>query len=155
MAIKVVALRAFEAVQTPFSWLCSEAPQEFDQEETNMKDIDDRVAGAFHALFCPFAGRLYRGALIVTGNPGSAAQLQVDVYLKAFVEYLLAGRINNFENWLAEIVRTCFAEYQLQPSATRFQGDAAYEAFQANLRKLAACKQHAQNEFQAHAVLTD
>lgn len=128
-------------------------PKEFNQQETNMKYITDKEAGAFHARFCPFADRLYRGALIITGNPGCAAQLQVDIYLKAFVEYLLAGRINNFNNWLAEIVRTSFAEYQLQRGKGHFKGDAVYEAFQAKLRKLAACKQYAQNNSQKYVAI--
>lgn len=153
MAIETVTLRAFEAVQAPSSWYCSEAPQEFDQDEMNMTNITDKEAGAFRTRFCPFADRLYRGALIVTDSPGSAAQLHVDVYLKAFVEYLLAGRIDNFENWLAEIVRTCFAEYQLQRGERYFQGDAVYEAFQAKLRKLAACKQYAQNKSQKYVAI--
>lgn len=51
----------------------------------------------------------------------SAARRQVNVYRKAFVEKLFAGRIDMFENWFAAIVCTCFAEDQLQPSVTCFQ----------------------------------
>jgi ABC-type transporter MlaC component len=71
--------------------------EESNQNNVEMKNVTDKEISAFHVRFCPFADRLYRSTLIVTGNPRSAEQLQVDVYLKAFVEYLHAGHLANFE----------------------------------------------------------
>jgi DNA-directed RNA polymerase specialized sigma24 family protein len=105
-----------------------------------MNNITDHERSAFHARFCPFANRIYRGALIVTGNPRRAEQLQVDVYLKAFVEYLLAGHITNFKSWLAELVRECFADYELQESAIPLVAIAVYEFDYMTLEKLIDCK---------------
>jgi hypothetical protein len=105
-----------------------------------MNILTDKEISAFHTRFCPFADRLYRSALIVTGSPTNAEQLQVDVYLKAFVEYLQTGNIANFKNWLAEIVSECFAEYELENSAMPFTMSAVYQAYQVTLKKLVDCK---------------
>lgn len=105
-----------------------------------MNTLTDKEISAFHARFCPFADRLYRSALIVAGNPRSAEQLQVDIYLKAFVEYLQAGNIANFKVWLAEIVSECFAGYELENSAMPFEMNAVYEAYQVTLKKLIDCQ---------------
>ncbi len=95
-------------------WQFEGVAEESNQDNADMKNVTDKEISAFHARFCPFADRLYRSALIVTGNPKSAEQLQVDVYLKAFVEYLHAGHLANFETWLAEIAGECFADYEIQ-----------------------------------------
>ena len=105
-----------------------------------MNTLTDKEISAFHARFCPFADRLYRSALIVTGKPSSAEQLQVDVYLKAFVEYLQAGNVANFKNWLAEIVSESFADYELENSDMPFEMNAVYQAYQVTLKKLIDCK---------------
>lgn len=105
-----------------------------------MNTLTDKEISAFHARFCPFADRLYRSALIVTGNPRSAEQLQVDIYLKAFVEYLQAGNVANFKNWLAEIVAECFGDYELQNSKMPFEMNAVYQAYRVTLKKLVDCK---------------
>ncbi|MGH7596407.1 MAG: hypothetical protein ACREOI_08645 [bacterium] len=105
-----------------------------------MNALTDKEISAFHTRFCPFADRLYRSALIVTGSPRSAEQLQVDVYLKAFVEYLQAGNIANFKNWLAEIVSECFSEYELENSKMPFEMNAVYRVYQVTLKKLIDCK---------------
>src|SRR5574341_771338 len=94
------------------------------QDHENMNTLTDKEISAFHARFCPFADRVYRSALIVTGNPRSAEQLQIDVYLKAFVEYLQAGNVANFKNWLAEIVSECFGDYELYNSDMDFEMNA-------------------------------
>jgi DNA-directed RNA polymerase specialized sigma24 family protein len=109
-----------------------------------MNNITDNERSAFHARFCPFADRIYRGALILAGNLQRVEQLQVDIYLKAFVEYLLAGNIANFENWLAEIVRECFDDYALQDSEIYFEANAVYKLDGLTLDKLVDCKKMAQ-----------
>jgi DNA-directed RNA polymerase specialized sigma24 family protein len=106
-------------------------------------NITGNERSAFHAFFCPFADHIYRGALIVTGNPGRAEQLQVDVYLKAFVEYLLAGYITNFKNWLAQIVRECFDDYAFQHDEMHFEAHTVYKLDSAALKKLVDCKKPA------------
>jgi hypothetical protein len=105
-----------------------------------MNTLTDKEISAFHARFYPFADRLYRNALIVTGNPRSAEQLQVDVYLKAFVEYLRAQNIANFKNWLAEIASEYFADYELENDEMPFEMNAVYQAYQVTLKKLIDCK---------------
>jgi len=105
-----------------------------------MNNITDHERSAFHARFCPFADRIYRGALIVAGNPRSAERLQVDVYLKAFVEYLQAGHVANFKNWLAEIVRECFDDYELQDGEIPFEAKTVYDLDYVTLEKLVDCK---------------
>lgn len=105
-----------------------------------MNTLTDKEISAFHARFCPFADRVYRNALIVTGSPRSAEQLQVDVYLKAFVEYLHAGHLTNFKNWLAEIASECFADYELQNSEMPFEMNTVYQAYHVTLKKLIDCK---------------
>ncbi|MCG3119128.1 MAG: hypothetical protein ALAOOOJD_01459 [bacterium] len=109
-----------------------------------MKPITDNERSAFHARFCPFADRIYRGALILAGNSQNAERLQVDVYLKAFVEYLLAGNIANFENWLAEIVRECFDDYELQDNEIYFEVNAVDKLDYLTLEKLVDCKKMTQ-----------
>lgn len=49
---------------------------EFRSGRNEHENTIDKNARAVHAHFCPFADRLYRSALIVTGNPGSAEQFQ-------------------------------------------------------------------------------
>lgn len=105
-----------------------------------MKHITDNERSAFHARFCPFVERIYRDSLIVAGNPRSAAQLQVDIYLKAFVEYLLAGNIANFENWLAGIVRECIDDYELQDSQIYVEANAIDKLDCLTLDQLVGCK---------------
>lgn len=119
----------------------------------NRKNISAKEARAFHARFCPFADRLYRSALIVTGNPSRAEQLQVDIYLKAFVEYLHAGHLSKFESWLSEIASACFAEYELQRSAIQHEREVVSEAFQAALRKLIDCKEYKQSKSQKYVAI--
>ena len=104
-----------------------------------MKHITDNERSAFHARFCPFAKRIYRGALIVAGNPRSAEQLQIDVYLKAFVEYLLAGGVANFKSWLAGIAAECFSAYEFQNSEMPSEMSAVYQAYRVTLKKLIDC----------------
>ena len=105
-----------------------------------MKTITDKETSAFHARFCPFADRIYRNALIVTGNPQNAERLQVDVYLKAFVEYLYAGTLADFKAWLVEIVRECFAEYKLEQAALQASSHAAYVIMPMALAEFVDCK---------------
>lgn len=64
----------------------------------------------FHVLFRPFVNPIYRGALILTGSPRSAEKLQVEIYMKAFMQYLQAEPGMNFKEWLLEIVAECFSE---------------------------------------------
>ncbi|MCI0691992.1 hypothetical protein L0337_08300 [candidate division KSB1 bacterium] len=105
-----------------------------------MKNVTDKEISAFHARFCPFADRVYRSAIIATGNLKSAKQLQVDVYLKAFVEYLLAGHVANFKNWLAAIASECFADHELQNREMPFEMNAVYQAYRMTLKKLIDCQ---------------
>jgi hypothetical protein len=111
-----------------------------------MKPITDDERSAFHARFCPFADRIYRGALILAGNSQSAERLQVDIYLKAFVEYLLADNIANFENWLVEIVRECFDGYEPQDSEIYFEANAVDKLDYLTLEKLVNCKKMARRQ---------
>jgi hypothetical protein len=105
-----------------------------------MNTLTDKEISAFHANFCPFSDRLYRSALIVAGNPRSAEQLQVDIYLKAFVEYLHAGNVTNFKDWLAGIAVECFGDYEFQNSKMPFEMNAVYQAYRMTLKKLIDCK---------------
>ena len=104
-----------------------------------MNTLTDRQVSAFHTRFCPYAERLYRSALVVTGNPKSAARLQVDIYLKAFVEYLHTTRPASFENWLAEIASECIADYGLYQSDTVLPPNVVYELERMTLNHLVDC----------------
>jgi hypothetical protein len=64
----------------------------------------------FHIHFRPYVNLIYRGALIMTGNPRSAEKLQVKIYMKAFMQYLQTGSVISFKKWLLEIVTECFSE---------------------------------------------
>ena len=64
----------------------------------------------FHKLFCPFARRIFRGALIVTGGVRSAEKLQADIYMTAFIKYVQAGHVIDFKAWLVEIVEEAFLQ---------------------------------------------
>jgi len=105
-----------------------------------MSTLTDKQAGAFHARFCPLAGRLYRSALIVAGNRRRAEQLQVDIYLKAFVEYLHATSIPHFEYWLAPIVRECLDDYGFVNRQVRFEKEAVSQLEHVMLAKLVDCR---------------
>jgi hypothetical protein len=105
-----------------------------------MKTLTEKETSAFHAQFCPFAERIYRSALIVTGSPRSAEQLQVDIYLKAFVEYLLARDVANFKSWLTKIVSECFADYELYSGEIDTAMKAVYQTYHVTLKNLIDCK---------------
>jgi len=68
--------------------------------------------GEFHSRFRPYVNSIYRGALIMTGNPRSADKLQVKIYMKSFMQYLQAGSGLSFKEWLLEIVAECFSEFR-------------------------------------------
>lgn len=105
-----------------------------------MITVTDEEISAFHTRYCPFAERIYRGALIVTGSSKFAEQLQVDVYLKAFVEYLHAAHLRDFESWLAEIAGECIAEFELHHRSLPFETNAVYETFVAMLTDRCDCR---------------
>jgi hypothetical protein len=83
------------------------------KKHRNVNNMIDREICDFHKLFCPFARRIFRGALIVTGSVRSAEKLQVDIYLKAFIKYVLAERVVDFETWLVKIVEELFGQSRL------------------------------------------
>jgi hypothetical protein len=74
------------------------------------RTIDEEI-GEFHDSFRHFVNRLNRGSLIVTGNSSLAEKFQVEIYNQAFMAYLRGAPINNFGNWLPEIVLQCFAKW--------------------------------------------
>ncbi len=64
----------------------------------------------FHIHFRPFVDSIYRGALVMTGNPRNAEKLQVQIYMKAFMLYLQTNPGVNFKEWVLEIVADSFSE---------------------------------------------
>lgn len=68
----------------------------------------------FHDLFRPYVERIYRGALILTGHPETAERLQIAIYLKAFMAYQQSGNVLDFENWLMDIVDSCFTQFKIR-----------------------------------------
>ena len=81
----------------------------------------------FHALFRPYVNRIYRGALILTGNPKTAEKLQTKIYLQAFMQYLQDSDFLDFKMWLLQIVDDCFSKRKPQNSETLVKKDRAHE----------------------------
>ncbi len=78
----------------------------------------------FHSHFRPYVNSIYRGALIMTGNPRSADKLQVKIYMKSFMQYLQAGSGLSFKEWLLEIVAECFSELRNGEAKQNSKSDA-------------------------------
>ena len=81
----------------------------------------------FNIQFRPYVNPIYRGALIVTGNPRSADKLQVKIYMKSFMQYLQAGSGLSFKEWLLEIVAECFSELRNGEAKQNSKSDAKRE----------------------------
>lgn len=77
------------------------------------RNSNARELGEFHSRFCPHADKLYRAALIVTGNRRRAIKLGAEIYMKAFMEYVRAKRIVNFKDWLVKLVNDHFSKAKL------------------------------------------
>jgi DNA-directed RNA polymerase specialized sigma24 family protein len=104
-----------------------------DKKKLNAKEL-----GEFHSRFCPYADKLYRAALIVTGNPRNALKLGAEIYMKAFREYLRAERIVNFKDWLIKIVHAHFSKAKLGKLTSWKGGDLEYGRKNL-LGKISAC----------------
>jgi DNA-directed RNA polymerase specialized sigma24 family protein len=97
-----------------------------------------RELGEFHSRFCPYADKLYRAALIVTGNPRKAINLEAELYLKAFMEFVRAKRIVNFKDWLIKIVTDHFSKANLG-KLNPWKGSGLKQGRKILLGKLSAC----------------
>ena len=75
-----------------------------------------RELSEFHALFAPFAMTVYRSALIASGTHRCAEKLQSEIYMRAFVEFVNAGKIYSFKDWLGGIVHENLDRFQRRES---------------------------------------
>ncbi|NIR51527.1 hypothetical protein GWO43_23390 [candidate division KSB1 bacterium] len=95
--------------------------------DNKIRNREKMEMGEFHRRFRPYVNRIYRGALILTGSPGSAKKLQTEVYLRAFMAYLQAEPIANFKAWLIDIVSDCFFTFGDQQISQTSTTDSPYE----------------------------
>ncbi len=104
-----------------------------------MKPQPQKESGEFYTRFCPYANRIYRSALILTGCPNKAERLQMDLYLRAFLAYLHAGNIVDFERWLAGVAIEIFSKSNFRRQERQLTSNAFSETEQMIAEKLAEC----------------
>lgn len=105
-----------------------------------MKPQTQKESGEFHTRFCPYANRIYRSALILTGCPKRAERLQVELYLQAFIAYLRAGNIRDFERWLAGVALEILSKSNFRRHERQLISNAFSETERVIVEKLAECK---------------